>query len=98
MSLDLKTSISINDYSYADNLLAEQKEAKVFKAVHMFNKDSPALAFKGYPEKYLSEEVKELMVTQELSIMWKLKGKDNIVQILSQHMRDRMIFIIMELC
>ena len=49
MSLDLKTSISINDYNYADNLIAEQKEAKVYKAVHMFNKNSPALAFKGYP-------------------------------------------------
>lgn len=54
----MQTSVSINDYEYADNLISANKEAKIYKAVHSFNSDLPPLIFKGYPENYLSDPFK----------------------------------------
>lgn len=55
----MQTSVSINDYEYANNLISATKEAKVYKAIHSFNPDLPPLIFKGYPESYLSDPLKE---------------------------------------
>lgn len=35
---------------------------------------------------------------QELDSLWRLHGKENILQIVSQHSRDRKVFIILEFC
>lgn len=49
MKNNLYQSISINDYSYADNLISANKEIKVYKAVNALNPHLPPLIFKGYP-------------------------------------------------
>ena len=64
MAIDLKTSINVNDYQYIDNLIAAEKEAKVYKAVHLFDQSQPPLVFKGYPEDYLSDVDKQKLLTQ----------------------------------
>ena len=89
-----QASVNINDYVYADNFISAYKDAKTYKAVNMNNPDLPPLIFKGYPETYLNDPLKEKKLMQELNLLWKLRNKPNIVEILSQHHRDRMIFII----
>lgn len=90
----MQASVSINDYEYAENLISAGKDAKIYKAYHSFNSDLPPLIFKGYPETYLNDPLKENRLMRELNFLWKLRSKPNIVQILSQHYRDRMIFVI----
>lgn len=46
----LKNSVSINDYQYTGNLIAANKDAKIYKAVNLVNQELPPLVFKGYPE------------------------------------------------
>lgn len=53
-----QSSVSINDYLYADNFIASYKDAKTYKAVNVINPDLPPLIFKGYPETYLGDPLK----------------------------------------
>jgi serine/threonine protein kinase len=96
--MKLQTSVNINDYAYADNLISSDKEARTYKAVHLFNPDMPPLTFKGYPESFLEDPLKEKKMMQELNILHQLRGKPHVIQLLSQHYRDRMVFIISEYC
>lgn len=87
-----KKSFHINHYEYLPYLIYSSRESKVYKAVNSQNHS--AVAFKGYPEKVLADPTKEKRLNQELNILWSLIGKANVLQIISQHVRDNQVFII----
>jgi hypothetical protein len=88
-------SICMSEYSYKDNLIYTSKDSEVYKAINAAHPMHEPYIFKGYPESYLNDPLKEKKLMQELNSLWKLHGKDHIVQIISQHSRDKKVFIIM---
>jgi serine/threonine protein kinase len=96
--MERSESICMSEYSYKDNLIYTSKESEVYKAVNKNHPNSMPYIFKGYPESYLTDTQKERKLMQELNTLWKLHGKENILQIITQHSRDKKVFIITEFC
>jgi hypothetical protein len=93
--MEKNASICMEDYSYKGQLLHAAKESEVYKAINKHNPSFSPFIFKGYPEQYLTDPIREAKLMRELNSLWKLHGKENILQIVSQHSRDGKVFLIL---
>ena len=62
--MENQESICMSEYSYKDHLLYTSKDSEVYKATNKHNKGSQVFAFKGYPESWLTDPLKEKKLMQ----------------------------------